>query len=257
VKLTTTKHYTHTDHLGGTNVVTNDEGEVVQSLDYYPFGSDRINTGSFSEQRTFIGEEHDPESNLNYLNARYYDSTRGQFMSQDPVFIHLGVDERTEQVLMDPQLHDPYGYGRNNPLIVKDPEGEFAILPVIGVILGAVFTVDTFADPNSSNADKAASGLEPFVRRISETGGRLLLPLDAWDRARIQASTGGGDRTPIDNFGVDNIIQGTRDTFPGISNFYDKFNSSKTPTSPQTVTQNGVIYTRNSDGLLNVVDDVN
>jgi len=138
VGATTTKHFTHPDHLGGTNVVTNDEGEVVQSLDYYPFGSDRINTGTFSEQRTFIGEEHDTESNLNYLNARYYDAGRGQFMTQDPVFINLGVDERTEQVLMDPQLHDPYGYGRNNPLKLKDPEGEFSdpfTATIIGIVL--------------------------------------------------------------------------------------------------------------------------
>jgi len=116
----TTKHYIHTDHLGSTNVITDENGDVVQSLDYYPFGEVRVDAGSFNEQRTFIGEEHDAESNLNYLNARYYDSTRGQFMSQDPVFINLGVDERTEQVLMDPQLHDPYGYARNNPLNGKD-----------------------------------------------------------------------------------------------------------------------------------------
>lgn len=40
---TTTKQYIHTDHLGGTNVVTDNTGiNVVQVLDYYPFGDPRV-----------------------------------------------------------------------------------------------------------------------------------------------------------------------------------------------------------------------
>ena len=54
--------YIHPDHLGGTNVVTDANGAIVQTLDYYPYGSQRIATGSFDEQRRFIGEEYDPES---------------------------------------------------------------------------------------------------------------------------------------------------------------------------------------------------
>jgi RHS repeat-associated protein len=81
--------YIHPDHLGGTNVVTDANGDIIQTLDYYPYGSQRIGTGSFDEQRRFIGEEYDPESDLNYLNARYYQSSRGQFMSQDPFFLNL------------------------------------------------------------------------------------------------------------------------------------------------------------------------
>ena len=34
--------YIHPDHLGSTNVVTNASGTVVQTLDYYPFGAQRI-----------------------------------------------------------------------------------------------------------------------------------------------------------------------------------------------------------------------
>jgi hypothetical protein len=32
---------------------------VTQTLDYYPYGSQRIASGSSSEQRRFIGEEFD------------------------------------------------------------------------------------------------------------------------------------------------------------------------------------------------------
>ncbi|MEX0931887.1 MAG: hypothetical protein WDZ88_04010, partial [Candidatus Paceibacterota bacterium] len=57
-----TLHFIHTDHLGGTNVTTNSEGEVVQVLDYYPFGGERINSGSISTDRQYIGERYDEET---------------------------------------------------------------------------------------------------------------------------------------------------------------------------------------------------
>ena len=38
---TATATYLHPDHLGGTNVTTDADGGVTQTLDYYPFGSQR------------------------------------------------------------------------------------------------------------------------------------------------------------------------------------------------------------------------
>jgi hypothetical protein len=69
---TATTTYLHADHLGGTNVATDEDGEVAQTLDYYPYGSQHIASGSFSEQRRFIGEEFDADTEFSYLNARYY-----------------------------------------------------------------------------------------------------------------------------------------------------------------------------------------
>ena len=37
----TTTHIVHADHLGGTNVVSDADGDVVQTLDYYAYGSIR------------------------------------------------------------------------------------------------------------------------------------------------------------------------------------------------------------------------
>jgi RHS repeat-associated protein len=82
--------YVHPDHLGSTNVVTDENDNVVQTLDYYPYGSTRISSAtSTNERRKFIGQFLD-DSTLSYLNARFYDSSRGQFLSQDPVFQSIG-----------------------------------------------------------------------------------------------------------------------------------------------------------------------
>ena len=123
----TSTSYHHTDHLGGGNVSTDATGEVIETTDYYPFGEQRIATGSFEEQRKFIGEEYDTETNLSYLNARYYEGSRGQFTSQDPVFWEIGQSSDGKSVLQNPQAQNSYSYAQNNPLVNKDPTGRFSI----------------------------------------------------------------------------------------------------------------------------------
>jgi uncharacterized protein RhaS with RHS repeats len=43
--------YVHPDHLGSTNVVTDENGNVVQTLDYYPYGSIRISVATSTNER--------------------------------------------------------------------------------------------------------------------------------------------------------------------------------------------------------------
>ncbi len=93
----TSTKFIHGDHLGGTNVVTNASGTVVQVLDYYPYGASRINnsTGGADVKRKYDGMERDNSTGLDYALARYYDNTRGQFLSEDPVFWELGLNGET------------------------------------------------------------------------------------------------------------------------------------------------------------------
>jgi RHS repeat-associated protein len=53
------------------------------------------------------------------LNARYYDSTRGQFLSQDPIFLS------SSQNLADPQSLNSYSYSEGNPIVKSDPSGKY------------------------------------------------------------------------------------------------------------------------------------
>jgi RHS repeat-associated protein len=63
----------------------------------------------------FTGKERDSESGLDYMDARYYGSTMGRFMSPDPI-LSSGHEE-------DPQTWNKYAYARNNPLRYTDPTG--------------------------------------------------------------------------------------------------------------------------------------
>ncbi|MEO8637499.1 MAG: glycine-rich domain-containing protein [Candidatus Taylorbacteria bacterium] len=118
-----TPFYVHTDHLNSTTVVSDSLGAPVETLDYYPFGAQRISSGSHTEQRQYIGQMYDKDTDLDYLNARYYYSKIGRFLSEDPVF-WVGF----EKILNDPQSLNSYSYGRNNPILGSDPSGLLTIV---------------------------------------------------------------------------------------------------------------------------------
>ena len=111
--------YASSDYIGSSNIFTNIANGISELLDYFPFGNIRIDEGMHNDQRKYIGEEYDADTGLNYLNARYYNSSRGQFTSQDPMFWQLPAD-----LLADPQQLNSYSYARNNPIVMSDPTGE-------------------------------------------------------------------------------------------------------------------------------------
>jgi len=142
-----TPTYVYNDHLGGTGVVAGQSGNLLQAVDYYSFGQERIcggglNSGDLScdAEKKYIGEYYDIDTTLSYLNARYYDSSIGRFISQDPMFWS------PEGFLTDPQSFNSYAYARNNPIIYSDPSGNYvgiddAAALLIGGTVGVLFEV--------------------------------------------------------------------------------------------------------------------
>jgi len=120
IKTETKMYYYHQDHLGGTGVVTNEAGEPVQILDYYPYGETRIDeqADGFDSESKYTGQKLDGESGIYYYNARYYNQDIGRFLSQDPAAFMA-----PERFLTDPQQLNLYSYARNNPIIFLDPLG--------------------------------------------------------------------------------------------------------------------------------------
>ncbi len=120
VSIATTIRYLHQDHLNSTNITTDISGNVVQTLDYYPYGGTRVNQSidGSNERRQYIGQFTDPETNLSYLNARYYSGITDKFISEDPMFWMIPQD-----ILIDPQQQNSYSYARGNPASQSDPTG--------------------------------------------------------------------------------------------------------------------------------------
>ncbi len=171
-----TTTYIHTDHLGGTTLTTDSTGAITQTLDYFPYGETRIDTGTGDEDSQYTGYKKDESTGLNYAGARYYVGNRGQFISQDPVALSLGdwktVQEKTGGnlgfYLKNPQTHNSYSYAFNNPIKYVDQNGEFAWVPVliIGGMLLESFLTDVnyaYAPDTSINLTNAPMGTNPLV----------------------------------------------------------------------------------------------
>ena len=63
---------------------------------------------------------YDAASQLSYLNARYFNGTQGQFISEDPLFL----GNQSNQNLSDPQSLNAYSYSEDNPIVHSDPNGK-------------------------------------------------------------------------------------------------------------------------------------
>jgi len=175
--------YHLSDHLGSVTVSTNAQGVITELSDYYPYGSIRAeekSKGSSKEQRKYIGQEFDRATKLSYLNARYYDGGRGQFLSQDPVF----WEDPLKQNLQNPQSLNSYSYGENNPINKKDADGrsaagvpltpfEFVLYALFSPIQGSydpVYESEQYAAQNNptNNVMSAAMGM------VGGKGGRAV-----------------------------------------------------------------------------------
>ncbi len=141
---TAVPYYVTTDHLTGSNVVTNASGVQQELTDYYPFGAIRLDekVSTFSEQRKFTGQEYDQDTGLNYLNARYYNGMIGRFLSEDPVFWD------NKQDASNPHSLNSYSYANDNPIVYNDPTGNRAEIVIKNLypILGAHGFVNIIPD---------------------------------------------------------------------------------------------------------------
>ena len=178
-----TRHV-HPDHLGSTNVVTDASGTIAQLLDYYPYGATRVSSTTFptNEKRQYIGQFADAQTNLNYLNARYYDGSRGQFLSQDPSHLAVGNPEQIKQIsdidqqqyLRDPQTLNSYAYARNNPIRFSDPSGKYLEISTSGTYMGWSGSIGFRVSTQGLNgfvAGGAGAGLAGYPLSASYTPG--------------------------------------------------------------------------------------
>jgi RHS repeat-associated protein len=150
-------NYIHRDHLGSSTVVTDDQGNLIEESEYYPYG--QLSSGGYEVKYGYTGQEKDWEGNqLNYYGARYYDAQLGRFTQPDSMLPNP----------YDPQQINRYAYVRNNPIKYVDPSGNILITAVL-IVAGAI-AIDQgwniyedlqqrsiINDPNSTSAEIAAA----------------------------------------------------------------------------------------------------
>ena len=83
---------------------------------YEPYGQVRSQSGDIATDRGFLGQVEDAATGLSYLNARYYDTSIGLFISADALY-----DTGKVKSL------NPYSYSANNPTTFADPSGLYSM----------------------------------------------------------------------------------------------------------------------------------
>jgi RHS repeat-associated protein len=106
-----TFEYIHTDALGSPVAVTDAARNVIERIEYEPYG--RILTASTKNGPGFTGHVLDAATELSYMQQRYYDPALGGFLSVDPVTVYSSPLDASSR----------YRYANNNPYRFKDPDG--------------------------------------------------------------------------------------------------------------------------------------
>ena len=107
-------YFYHPDHLGSSSLITNGSGDLVQHVQYVPFGEVFVEerNATWSTPYKFNGKEQDEETGLCYYGARYYDPKTSVWLSVDP------LAEKYPNI-------GSYVYCLNNPANMVDPDGRW------------------------------------------------------------------------------------------------------------------------------------
>lgn len=105
--------YVYTDPQGTPLAEADAQGNITKTFDYTPYGSSAM--GAPPNGPGYTGHVSDPETNLVYMQARYYDPVTGRFLSVDHVRPKPG----------DLNYMNRYAYVGDNPIMRIDPSGDY------------------------------------------------------------------------------------------------------------------------------------
>jgi RHS repeat-associated protein len=108
LRSSTTSYY-EADGLGSITSLSSTAGALAQTYTFDSFGNQTASSGSLTNPFQYTARESDPETGLYYYRARYYDSSSGRFLSEDPMGFYSGIDF--------------YQFVENNPGTYTDPSG--------------------------------------------------------------------------------------------------------------------------------------
>ncbi len=219
--LPTVSHF-HSDHLGSTQMITDESGEVVEHIRYMPYGGVRgrwdgagnaIAAPPAGQVRfDYTGLERETHSGLVYSGARFYDSILGSFLTPDPAG----------------EFTSPYSYVGWDPVNGSDPTGrcEFLCLLIVGFAIGLIVGFADAALSGASFGDALKAGLISGATSVLSAAllgpvGSALGGQDGWGRVisgvlRV-ANYGYGVYNTVEAFRHGEYVAGARGALQSLS----------------------------------------
>lgn len=130
----TETYYIYDGH-GSVRMLADENNDITDRYDYDAFGVLTAKTGTTVNPYLYAGEQYDQTTQLYYLRARYMDPAGGRFVTMD----------RYAGSIFDPVSLHKYLYGNGNPVMYRDPTGQWSLPNVIGSmgIIGALNAIPT------------------------------------------------------------------------------------------------------------------
>ncbi len=161
------RYYYIKDHLGSIRTVLNDNNDLVEAIDGVypdfignPWGHIARYWSETSSKYKFTGKERDNETGYDYFGARYYDARLGRWGQTEPIY--------------DKYLSfSPYVYATNNPLLLKDINGEDVIVTIEGNSIKFTVNIfyrsyEKFKDINTNLSDKQIAYYKENINKALE-----------------------------------------------------------------------------------------
>ncbi len=192
-----TVYYYSSDTIHSEVVVTDQNRNVVERTYYAPYG--QVLNRDLRDGPGYTGHEEDPETNLVYMQQRYYDPEAGRFLSVDPV-----------QATGDGGNFNRYEYAKDNPYRFTDPFGMYECsgsktncTTVANYYNSAVKAMGNM--DRGSSAYKATAAAVKYLGKPGEKNGVTVSVKTLSGNARGGALQGGKiqiDVAKIQNFGA-------------------------------------------------------
>ena len=149
--------YYHGNHLHSASVITDGYGNTKEAIEYHPYGTYRQRTDldpSFPNVNyTFTDQEEDDEAGLYNYKARLYDPLLGRFISADSIVPEPG----------NLQAMNRYSYCLNNPVVYRDPSGQFSLGDVFNAFITGVVAAVVFW----ATGGTGTPGMSTFIAGIA------------------------------------------------------------------------------------------
>ncbi len=152
--------YLHADQIGSANTGTTSTGAISWREQYTPFGRTLTSPLVNNYQAGFTGHIKDSATGLNYMQARYYDSLIGRFLSTDPI----GFSPKR------PEMFGRYTYVNNNPVNGVDPDGKAPFDQFNSIDNAAVDLLQYAAQQGARNDGRVKRERGGDILQIQKTG---------------------------------------------------------------------------------------
>ena len=137
MRLNGTEFYYVSNVFGDIIYLLNSDGDIVVEYRYDAWGNVTYQTDtsgvSLATKNPYLyrGYRFDSETNLYYLNSRYYNPETGRFINADELLGSVG----------DILGHNMYAYTQNNPVMRVDPNGDSFLLICMIVLATSALTL--------------------------------------------------------------------------------------------------------------------